>query len=110
MLELKPWLAVNELTVRDFALGLHVPLKTAQDWVYRGVVPSTKNQRKVTKYVRTRCAHHWVIAVPNGPISEGTCQRCGHLRDFQNSWPDIRWPITKPPGSTDEAVPGKSAA
>ncbi len=46
MLELKPWLSVQGLTVRDFALGLDVPLKTAQDWVYRGVVPLAKWQKK----------------------------------------------------------------
>ncbi len=85
MLDLKPWLGVQGLTVRDFALGLDVPLKTAQDWVYRGVVPSTENQSKLSEYVRTHCAHYWVIAVPNGPISEGTCQRCGRVREFQNS-------------------------
>ena len=71
MVDLKPWLSVQRLTVRDFALGLHVPLKTAQDWVYRGGVPSTKNQRKVTKYVHAHCAHYWVIAVPNGPLACG---------------------------------------
>ena len=110
MVDLKPWLSVNGLTVRDFALGLDVPLKTAQDWVYRGVVPSTGNQGKLTEYVRTHCAHYWVIASPNGPMSKGTCQRCGYLRDFQNSAPEYHWPGTKPRGSTNKDVEGKSAA
>ena len=95
MLDLKPWLGVQGLTVRDFALGLDVPLKTAQDWVYRGVVPSTENQSKLSEYVRTHCAHYWVIAVPNGPISEGMCQRCGRVREFQNS-AEYASPLTKP--------------
>ena len=110
MLELKPWLAVNDLTVRDFALGLDVPLKTAQDWVYRGVVPSAENKDKLTEYRHEHCAHHWVIAVPNGPLSEGLCQRCGHVREFQNSAPEYTWPGTKPRGSKDKAVEGKSVA
>ncbi len=63
MVDLKPWLAVNGLTVRHFALELDVPLKTAQDWVYRGVVPSTANQDKLTENVQAHCAHQWIIAV-----------------------------------------------
>ena len=110
MVDLKPWLAANGLTVRDFALGLDVPLKTAQDWVYRGVVPSTENQDKLTEYVHEHCAHHWVIAVPNGPISEGTCQRCGHQKGFQNSIHENRWPSNKAPTPTHSAVQRKSAA
>jgi len=109
MLELKPWLAANELTVRDFALGLEVPLKTAQDWVYRGVVPSPENQCKLAKYMRTHCAHHWVIAVPNGPISEGVCQRCGQVRQFNNS-AEYNPMLMKFGGSAEKAVEGKSAA
>ena len=110
MVELKPWLAVQGLTVRDFAIGLNVPLKTAQDWVYRGVVPSTENQGKLAEYVHAHCAHHWVIAVPNGPVSEGVCQRCGHVREFLNSSPENTWPGTKPRVGTDNGAQGKSAA
>jgi len=109
MVDLKPWLAANELTVRDFALGVHVPLKTAQDWVYRGVVPSVGNQRKVTRYVHAHCAHHWVIAVPDGPISKGVCQLCGQVRGFNNSV-EYTPMLSKPRGGIDKAVEGKSAA
>ena len=42
-----------------------------------------ENQGKISDYVVSHCAHHWVIAVPNGPISEGVCQRCGDHREFQ---------------------------
>ena len=107
MLELKPWLSVQPLTVRDFARDLDVPLKTAQGWVYQGVVPSAENQSKVVEYMRTHCAHYWVIAVPNGPISEGVCQRCGHRKGFENSEPEHRWPGTKPRGSTYRAAQDK---
>ena len=109
MVDLKPWLGVQGLTVRDFALGLDVPLKTAEDWVYRGVVPSTDNQAKLADYVNAHCAHYWVIAVPNGPYSEGVCQLCGHVREFTNS-AEYAGPLTKPLGTTGKAVEGKSAA
>jgi len=109
MVDLKPWLSLQGLTIREFALGLDVPLKTAQDWVYRGVVPSTVNQGKVTEYVHAHCAHHWLIAVPDGPISEGVCQRCGHVREFNNS-AEYTAMLTKHGGSTDKTVEGKSAA
>ena len=110
MVDLKPWLAANELTVRDFAIGVDVPLKTAQDWVYRGGVPSAENRDKVSEYVHAHCAHHWVIAVPDGPVSEGVCQRCGQVREFQNSAPEIRWSRAVPTVKTDNTVPDKSAA
>ncbi len=85
MMHLKPWLQEQGLTVREFALELEVPLKTAQDWVYRGVAPSAENRDRLTGYIFSRCTHHWVIAAPNGPTSEGVCQRCGHQRAFVNS-------------------------
>ena len=110
MLDLKPWLIVQALTVRDFACDLDVPLNTAQDWVYKGVVPSTENQGKLTEYLHEHCAHYLVIAVPNGPISEGICQRCGHQKGFQNSLHEIQWPINKAPAATEKAVTDMSAA
>ncbi|MDA1129766.1 MAG: helix-turn-helix transcriptional regulator [Chloroflexi bacterium] len=106
MADLKTWLHGQKLTIREFALDLDVPLKTVQDWVYRGVEPSAENQDRIAKYITSHCAHYWVIAVPNGPISEGVCQRCGNLGEFQNSAPDIRWPASTPPGnSTASASP-----
>ena len=67
------------------------------------------NQAKLADYVHAHCAHYWVIAVPNGPISEGVCQLCGHVREFTNST-EYAGPLTKPLGTTDTAVEGKSAA
>lgn len=32
----------------------------------------------------TTCAHHWIIESPSGPISKGTCRRCGAVREFRN--------------------------
>jgi hypothetical protein len=46
--------------------------------------------------------------VPNGPISEGVCQQCGHVREFNNS-AEYTLPITKPRNATDKVVKGKSA-
>jgi hypothetical protein len=33
-----------------------------------------------------RHAHHWFIAVQDGPSSEGVCKECGERRDFSNSF------------------------
>ena len=99
MMDLKTWLRGQGLTIRELALDVEVPLKTAQDWVYRGVDPSAENQDRIAKYITSHCAHYWVIAVPSGPISEGVCQRCGHLRDFQNSAPEVRWRASTPAGT-----------
>ena len=84
-MDLKSWLQDQGLTVRELALELEVPLKTAQDWVYRGVAPSAGNQAMLSEYIYSNCAHHWVIAVPDGPTSEGVCRRCGQQREFMNS-------------------------
>ncbi len=71
------------LSIRQLALELEVPLKTVQDWVYRGVVPSPANQEKLDEVVT--CTHHWIIETPDGPISKGQRQLCGEERDFNNS-------------------------
>ena len=71
------------LSVRQLALELEVPLKTVQDWVYRGVVPSPSNQAKLDEVVP--CAHHWIIETPDGPVSTGRCRLCREEREFSNS-------------------------
>ncbi len=70
-------------SVRHLAHELDVPLKTVQDWVYRGKSPSAPNQELLDLYMT--CTHYWVIDVPNGPISRGTCKVCGEVRYFNNS-------------------------
>jgi hypothetical protein len=109
MVDLKPWLDLNGLTVSDFALGIDVPLRTAEGWVNRGVVPSPENLEKLTEYVHAHCAHHWVIAVPDGPISEGVCQRCALVREFKNSV-EYTPMVTKPRDTASKAEDGKSVA
>ncbi len=37
------------------------------------------------------CEHFWQIDAPNGPISEGTCKKCGQTREFQNSIQTSGW-------------------
>ena len=85
MLDLKTWLGEQGLTVRAFALDFGAPLKTVEDWVYRGKVPSQKYEERITNYILNHCAHHWIIAVPEGPQSEGICRRCDELKWFENS-------------------------
>ena len=71
------------LSVKQLAAELEVPLKTVQDWVYRGVAPSPAHQEKLDEVVD--CKHHWAIEKANGPISKGTCRVCGEEREFSNS-------------------------
>ena len=82
-MDLKLLLQKQGLSVRQLAFELEVPLKTVQDWVYRGVVPSPANQAKLEEVVA--CPHHWVIETPHGPVSLGRCKLCGKEREFNNS-------------------------
>ncbi len=82
-MNVKLLLQQQRLSVRQLAIELEVPLKTVQDWVYRGVVPSAANQEKLDEFLA--CTHHWVIATPDGPVSTGRCRLCGGEREFRNS-------------------------
>ena len=82
-MDLRLLLQQQGLSVRQLAFVLEVPLKTVQDWVYRGVVPSPANQAKLDEVVV--CKHHWVIETAAGPVSIGTCRLCGEEREFNNS-------------------------
>ena len=83
--DLKSWLREQGLSARGLARLLEVPRTTVQDWVYRGAVPSRGNAERLNDFITNNCAHHWVIDSPNGPTSEGVCQRCGEKREFTNS-------------------------
>jgi hypothetical protein len=37
------------------------------------------------------CQHHWRIESPRGALSQGTCKRCGEVREFRNSTTDYVW-------------------
>ena len=91
MPDLKCWLGEQELTVRELATQLDVPLKTVQDWFYRGVMPSSANQDKLAELMA--CTHHWVIEAANGPLSRGVCKLCQVVREFGNSIDASRWNI-----------------
>lgn len=32
-----------------------------------------------------RCRHYWIIEPAQGPVSQGKCQTCQEVREFQNS-------------------------
>ena len=84
-MNLRIWLSEQGLSVRELAVHLEVPPKTVEDWVYRDVVPKAQNLEGLNSFIIATCAHHWVIDRPNGPMSEGVCQRCGDRREFANS-------------------------
>ncbi|MCH8280784.1 MAG: helix-turn-helix transcriptional regulator [Chloroflexi bacterium] len=89
MMNLKLRLHQRGMTVRELAAELCVPLKTVQDWVYRGVGPSLSNQQKLDEFLP--CPHHWVIDAANGHTSRGVCQLCQEVRDFENSTYGTVW-------------------
>ncbi len=37
------------------------------------------------------CNHHWLIASPNGPTSQGRCKLCGQHANFNNSFAETGW-------------------
>ena len=42
------------------------------------------------------CAHHWVIASPDGEMSTGKCKVCGAEKEFPNSAEDYLWERSVP--------------
>ena len=91
MMNLKLWLRQQDMSVRELAAELEVPLKTVQDWVYRGVAPSPVNQEKLAGLMK--CTHHWDIDTANGPASRGVCKLCQVVRWFDNSIERSVWKI-----------------
>ena len=85
MVHLKGWLRQQGMSVRELARELELPLPTVEDWVYRGVVPMAQNLERLNNLITATCTHHWVIDRPNGPLSDGVCQRCGERREFTNT-------------------------
>ena len=92
--ELKLRLHRCGMSVRELAVDMGVPLKTLQDWFYRGVVPSPSNQQKLDEFLP--CPHHWVIDAANGHTSRGVCHRCNEVREFENSTYGTVWKPPKP--------------
>ncbi len=33
----------------------------------------------------SQCRHHWIIDAAEGPRSQGVCQNCNEIKEFQNS-------------------------
>ena len=48
------------------------------------------------------CRHHWVIQPADGPVSNGSCQVCGEIREFKNYVESATW--------GDSRISGKSAS
>ena len=94
MTDLMLWLRQQGLSVQELAVGLELPVKTVQDWVYRGAMPSPANRVSLEDFMRqTMCTHHWVIDSANGPVSRGVCKLCQEVREFGNSIHVSKWTI-----------------
>ena len=62
MMNLKLWLREQDLSVRELAVQLEAPLRTVEDWVYRGAAPSPENLERLDQFIAESCTHHWIIA------------------------------------------------
>ncbi len=51
----------------------------------------TQQAAELADAVESDCAHHWAIESPNGPTSNGTCKRCGEIKEFKNSIKITSW-------------------
>ena len=91
MIDLMLWLRQQGLSVRELAAGLELPLKTVQDWVYRGALPSPANRVSLEDFM---CTHHWVIDAADGHLSRGVCKLCQVVREFENSLAATKWSRT----------------
>ena len=85
MVDLKPWLREQGLSVRELAVQLEVAPKDGRRLGLQRGGPSRRNAERLNDFVASNCAHHWMIEPPNGPLSDGVCQRCGEKREFMNS-------------------------
>ena len=109
MLNLRFWISEQGLSVRELASNLDVALPTVEDWVYRGTAPSQLNAELLNNFISANCTHHWVIAVANGPLSEGVCRRCGEERGFTNSVEATPWYPARPASTGGSATELKNS-
>ncbi len=69
------------------------PVKTAERKAARAAASAVTEIEVVTA---PSCAHHWVIASPNGEMSLGRCKLCGAEKEFPNSAEDYLWERSVP--------------
>jgi hypothetical protein len=50
------------------------------------------NEPRYEPATDSECKHHWLIASPSGPTSEGRCKLCGIQRSFYNVFEDVIQP------------------
>ncbi len=51
------------------------------------------------------CRHHWVIQPADGPVSNGSCQVCGEIREFKNYVESATWGDSRIAGKSSSASP-----
>ncbi len=88
MIDLNIWLRQQGLSVRELAAGLELPLRTVENWVYQGVLPSAAHRVRLEDFM---CTHHWLIDAADGHLSRGVCKLCQAVREFENSHLTAKW-------------------
>ena len=62
----------------------------------RSIAPAPVEHTEPVESLGPVCAHHWVIASPNGEMSMGRCKVCGTEKEFPNSADDYLWERSVP--------------
>ena len=50
-----------------------------------------ENRPTTIKAPKVTCRHHWIIEPAVGPVSKGTCRKCGGQRQFKNYLEETPW-------------------
>ena len=66
------------------------------------ILEDNKTETIVDDSVET-CCHHWVIQPADGPISNGSCQVCGEIREFKNYVESATWGDSRTTGKSSSA-------
>jgi hypothetical protein len=81
--------AVRSWCVKRYILNRIGGKLAEEDFLMDSIANATHND----------CRHHWVIEMPNGPVSHGQCKVCGMERDFYNNPEDARVGESQPVAS-----------
>ncbi|MFQ6026568.1 MAG: hypothetical protein ACE5Q6_03520 [Dehalococcoidia bacterium] len=65
---------------------------------------------KAEEQVAPGCCHHWVIQTATGPVSEGECQKCHEVRQFENFVERKDWGDRREVAQSEPEIPAEELA
>ena len=69
----------------------------------------TPEVENTTAETTNSCCHHWVIQPADGPISSGSCQVCGEIREFKNYVESATWGDSRTTGKGAQSSTGSES-